>query len=119
MSGGCHTRCTELLAPAREQISTRRPTRCGHPLGLRRGFRGYNSRVSKKTEFETKTAKLSGRLVRIRKPWQLRKARREFEIHYVAFVLELADGNREKAAKMLGISMSSLKTKLHRDYTKS
>ena len=73
----------------------------------------------KLTPFEDDTATLAARLVKLRRPWQLRKARRVFETFYVQHVLDSVEGDREKAARLLGISHSSLKTKIRADYTRA
>ena len=44
--------------------------------------------------------------------WDLRKAVRDFERRYISVVLESAGGDKVKAARRLGIGLSSLYRKL-------
>jgi DNA-binding NtrC family response regulator len=50
------------------------------------------------------------------RPWKLRRARNRFERAYVDDVMQRCGGDRERAARALGISLSSLKDKLRKGY---
>jgi DNA-binding protein Fis len=62
----------------------------------------------KPDNFKVLTTTLKG----ARRPWKFRKARQHFERIYVDYVMQQCDHDRERAARVLGISMSSLKEKL-------
>lgn len=72
----------------------------------------------KPTEFEQSVAELAARMARSPGRWPLRKAKRQFEQHYVFHVLEKVEGDRQKATRMLGISLASLKEKIRDDWMK-
>ena len=72
------------------------------------------SRMAKTNEaiFTTEVRKLLHQLTTARRPWTLRKARREFERAYVNYVIRLSDDERPRAAKRLKIGFSTLKEKI-------
>ena len=51
-----------------------------------------------------------------KRPMKFRQARDRFERAYVDYIMRHCDGNREWAAQVLGISMSSLKEKLRKGF---
>ncbi len=70
------------------------------------------------TEFENAVAELAAKMARSPGRWSLRKAKRQFEQHYVFYVLDKVEGDRQKATRMLGISLASLKEKIRDDWMK-
>jgi DNA-binding NtrC family response regulator len=66
----------------------------------------------KPNDFRVLEAALKG----ARRPWKFRKARQHFERVYVDYVLARCGSDRKRAARALGISLSSLKEKLRRGF---
>ncbi|KKN30516.1 hypothetical protein LCGC14_0833410 [marine sediment metagenome] len=63
-------------------------------------------------QLKTQVDTLINTLISIKRPWHLRRARHAFEKFYTNFVLAKSDGNRDRAAKKLGIGFSTLKQKI-------
>lgn len=64
----------------------------------------------------TNTRKVPREIAKRKRPAKLRQARQRFERAYVLDVLNQYDGDRIKTARVLGISYSSLKSKLKADF---
>ena len=65
--------------------------------------------------FTNEVRELLKQLTSARRPWTLRKARREFERAYVNYVIRLSDDERQSAAKRLKIGFSTLKEKIREE----
>ena len=64
----------------------------------------------------TETRKVAPSLATPRRPVDLRRARQRFERAYVEDIMRMCEGDRQKAIRILGISLSSLKEKLRKEY---
>lgn len=60
----------------------------------------------------TNTNKVAIDLKNTQPPMRLREARRRFERAYVDDVMKMYEGDKHRAARALGISLSSIKEKL-------
>ncbi len=64
------------------------------------------------SQFKTEVEALVNTLSNAKRPWTLRRARREFERAYVEFIIRRSDEDRQRAAKRLDIGFSTLKEKI-------
>ena len=64
--------------------------------------------------FRTEVAALVETLIRSRRPWPLRRARRQFERFYTEYVIRRSDDDRHRAARRLSIGFSTLKEKIRK-----
>jgi DNA-binding NtrC family response regulator len=67
---------------------------------------------SNEAVFKAEIRDLLERLTSARRPWALRKARRDFERSYVNYIIRASDEDRQRAAKRLKIGFSTLKEKI-------
>ncbi len=65
-------------------------------------------------EFQTEVEELVNKLMSTRRPWSLRRARRQFEKSYAEYMIRRSAGDRQKAASRLHIGFSTLKEKIRK-----
>lgn len=66
------------------------------------------------TTFKTEVEELVNKLMSTRRPWSLRRARRQFEKSYAEYMIRRSNGDRQKAASRLDIGFSTLKEKIRK-----
>ncbi len=67
--------------------------------------------------FSDEIEKLVQKLMTTRRPWSLRRARRQFERSYTEYMIRRSGGDRQKAAARLDIGFSTLKEKIRKTKT--
>lgn len=65
-------------------------------------------------EFQEEVSALVDKLMSTRRPWSLRRARRQFEKSYAEYMIRRSNGDRQKAASRLDIGFSTLKEKIRK-----
>jgi len=64
--------------------------------------------------FKAEVDELVEKLMSTRRPWALRRARRQFERSYTEYMIRRSANDRHKAAERLQIGFSTLKEKIRK-----
>jgi DNA-binding NtrC family response regulator len=64
--------------------------------------------------FKAEIDDLVDKLLTTRRPWSLRRARRQFERAYTEYMIRRSDDDRHRAAERLDIGFSTLKEKIRK-----
>lgn len=75
---------------------------------------GATAQQGLEVTFRREVTSLLEQLVTSKKPWALRRARRNFERAYVDFIIGKCEGDRLAAADRLDIGFSTLKEKIRK-----
>lgn len=65
-------------------------------------------------EFKAEVTELVEALMTTRRPWSLRRARRQFERSYTEYMIRRSGNDRHRAAERLQIGFSTLKEKIRK-----
>ncbi|HET6612392.1 MAG TPA: helix-turn-helix domain-containing protein [Kofleriaceae bacterium] len=71
-----------------------------------------NKKPNHEVQFKGEIEELYSKLTGSRRPWTLRRARKEFERFYVDYIINKSEGDRVRAAQRLDIGFSTLKEKI-------